>query len=359
MRCHHQAIDGGVGAVVVTLLLVAVTISIQLVPAGGRNVRLPTTVPALYVFGDSLLDVGNNNHLPGADVPQGQRALLRRRLPRRRETHRPLEQRLQRRRLDSQGYGIREEPAGVPVADAALQPSRRQGDRRSELCLWRSWDSRLHCAQLRHHQGSDGSQPGLHHGERPSVQIPVPRRHRHQRHGRVRRHAPADRRGRLLLEPHLQLLGCHHGAVRDGREEVWRDQHRADRVRAAPASAEPHRRVRRRSERARRRLRRRAQVPLGQRAPARPARPRLLARRPVRPDAGDHSRPAGCPTWTPRAAAAAGWAPRAAASSPTRRCAPTAGATSSGTTATPPSAVPSSSRPPSTTDRSASPCRST
>ena len=67
---------------------------------------------------------------------------------------------------------------------------------------------------------------------------------------------------------------------------------------------------------------------------------------------------AGCPTWTPRAAAAAGWAPRAAAS-PTRRCAPTAGATSSGTTATPPSAVPSSSRPPSTTARSASPCRST
>ena len=35
---------------------------------------------------------------------------------------------------------------------------------------------------------------------------------------------------------------------------------------------------------------------------------------------------AGCPTWTPRAAAAACWAPRAAAS-PTRRCAPTAGAT--------------------------------
>ena len=67
---------------------------------------------------------------------------------------------------------------------------------------------------------------------------------------------------------------------------------------------------------------------------------------------------AGCPTWTPRAAAAACWAPRAAAS-PTRRCAPTAGATSSGTTATPPSAVPSSSRPPSTTARSASPCRST
>ena len=62
--------DGGVGVVVVTVLqLIAVTISIQLVPAGGRNVRLPTTVPALYVFGDSLLDVGNNNHLPGADVP--------------------------------------------------------------------------------------------------------------------------------------------------------------------------------------------------------------------------------------------------------------------------------------------------
>jgi hypothetical protein len=27
-------------------------------------------VPAVYVFGDSTLDVGNNNYLPGKDVPR-------------------------------------------------------------------------------------------------------------------------------------------------------------------------------------------------------------------------------------------------------------------------------------------------
>jgi hypothetical protein len=27
-------------------------------------------VPALFVLGDSTLDVGNNNHLPGKDVPR-------------------------------------------------------------------------------------------------------------------------------------------------------------------------------------------------------------------------------------------------------------------------------------------------
>ena len=59
--------DGGVGVVVVTVLqLIAVTISIQLALAAGGN----TVPPALYVFGDSILDVGNNNYLPGADVPR-------------------------------------------------------------------------------------------------------------------------------------------------------------------------------------------------------------------------------------------------------------------------------------------------
>ncbi|PVH47232.1 hypothetical protein PAHAL_4G009700 [Panicum hallii] len=66
MRCHHQAIDGGVGTVVVTLLVVTMASVVQLAPA----VRRPTTAPALYVFGDSILDVGNNNHLPGAGVPR-------------------------------------------------------------------------------------------------------------------------------------------------------------------------------------------------------------------------------------------------------------------------------------------------
>jgi hypothetical protein len=31
---------------------------------------LPAAVPAVYVFGDSTLDVGNNNYLPGKDVPR-------------------------------------------------------------------------------------------------------------------------------------------------------------------------------------------------------------------------------------------------------------------------------------------------
>jgi hypothetical protein len=33
----------------------------------GSAARL---VPAMYVLGDSTLDVGNNNHLPGKDVPR-------------------------------------------------------------------------------------------------------------------------------------------------------------------------------------------------------------------------------------------------------------------------------------------------
>ncbi|RLN11303.1 hypothetical protein C2845_PM09G23980 [Panicum miliaceum] len=73
MRCHHQDINGGVGVVVVTLLVVTISV-VQLVApavAGGGTVRRPTcTAPALYVFGDSTLDVGNNNHLPGAGVPR-------------------------------------------------------------------------------------------------------------------------------------------------------------------------------------------------------------------------------------------------------------------------------------------------
>jgi hypothetical protein len=68
---RHQAINGGVGAAAVTLAM-ATTISIQLAALAGAVAIRPTTtaVPAVYVFGDSLLDVGNNNYLPGADVPR-------------------------------------------------------------------------------------------------------------------------------------------------------------------------------------------------------------------------------------------------------------------------------------------------
>ncbi|CAN6206640.1 unnamed protein product [Urochloa humidicola] len=38
--------------------------------AGIRPSKLVRQVPAVYVFGDSTLDVGNNNYLPGKDVPR-------------------------------------------------------------------------------------------------------------------------------------------------------------------------------------------------------------------------------------------------------------------------------------------------
>jgi hypothetical protein len=37
--------------------------------AAGAGVAQPV-VPAVFVLGDSTLDVGNNNHLPGKDVPR-------------------------------------------------------------------------------------------------------------------------------------------------------------------------------------------------------------------------------------------------------------------------------------------------
>jgi hypothetical protein len=39
------------------------------VGAGAVRASKPV-VPAVFVLGDSTLDVGNNNHLPGKDVPR-------------------------------------------------------------------------------------------------------------------------------------------------------------------------------------------------------------------------------------------------------------------------------------------------
>ncbi|CAN6215579.1 unnamed protein product [Urochloa humidicola] len=52
-------------ALVLSLVLGAV--------AGIRPSKLVRQVPAMYVFGDSTLDVGNNNYLPGKDVPKADR----------------------------------------------------------------------------------------------------------------------------------------------------------------------------------------------------------------------------------------------------------------------------------------------
>ena len=38
--------------------------------AGIRPSKLVREVPAMYVFGDSTLDVGNNNYLTGEGVPR-------------------------------------------------------------------------------------------------------------------------------------------------------------------------------------------------------------------------------------------------------------------------------------------------
>ena len=89
---RHQAINGGIGAAVT--LAMATTISIQLAAladdhgrAGGVRVR-------------GLAPGRGQQQLPaGGGRPPGQHALLRRRLPRRRQTHRKVQQRLQRRRL--------------------------------------------------------------------------------------------------------------------------------------------------------------------------------------------------------------------------------------------------------------------
>lgn len=46
----------------------ALVFTLLLVVAAG--VQLSKIVQAVYVFGDSTLDVGNNNHLPGDQVPR-------------------------------------------------------------------------------------------------------------------------------------------------------------------------------------------------------------------------------------------------------------------------------------------------
>ncbi|CAN6200472.1 unnamed protein product [Urochloa humidicola] len=64
-QCHQAITRVGLFTLVVT------TISIQLaaLAAVASDVRPAAKVPAMYVFGDSTMDVGNNNYLPG-DFPR-------------------------------------------------------------------------------------------------------------------------------------------------------------------------------------------------------------------------------------------------------------------------------------------------
>ena len=50
--------------------LVLVLLGLVFVGAVGASAVGRPVVPAMFVLGDSTLDVGNNNHLPGKDVPR-------------------------------------------------------------------------------------------------------------------------------------------------------------------------------------------------------------------------------------------------------------------------------------------------
>lgn len=49
------------------LVVLCLLISVQVMCATAGNVAPP---PSIFVFGDSTLDVGNNNYLTGPDVPR-------------------------------------------------------------------------------------------------------------------------------------------------------------------------------------------------------------------------------------------------------------------------------------------------
>ncbi|CAN6192570.1 unnamed protein product [Urochloa humidicola] len=61
-QCHHATSCVGL----VVTLVIALSMSLAFASSGGRP---PAKVPAMYVFGDSTMDVGNNNYLQG-DFPR-------------------------------------------------------------------------------------------------------------------------------------------------------------------------------------------------------------------------------------------------------------------------------------------------
>jgi len=68
-------------------------------PSKTKTMRL-RQVPAMYVFGDSTLDVGMQQQLPAREGGSpGRQALLRHRFAGIRQAHRKVQQRLQHRRL--------------------------------------------------------------------------------------------------------------------------------------------------------------------------------------------------------------------------------------------------------------------
>uniref|UniRef100_A0ACD6AI87 Uncharacterized protein n=1 Tax=Avena sativa TaxID=4498 RepID=A0ACD6AI87_AVESA len=55
------------GSLMVLIGILAVALASAVAAAGTTGERV---VPAVFVLGDSTLDVGNNNHLPGKGVPR-------------------------------------------------------------------------------------------------------------------------------------------------------------------------------------------------------------------------------------------------------------------------------------------------
>ena len=51
-------------------MMISAQTMLAAVAAGGVQQKVKRRPAAMYVFGDSTLDVGNNNYLPGADVPR-------------------------------------------------------------------------------------------------------------------------------------------------------------------------------------------------------------------------------------------------------------------------------------------------
>jgi hypothetical protein len=56
-----------------TTLLLSLVLGAAAVAGSVPPSNILRQVPAVYVFGDSTLDVGNNNYLPGRNVPRADR----------------------------------------------------------------------------------------------------------------------------------------------------------------------------------------------------------------------------------------------------------------------------------------------
>ena len=67
----HEAPASAMVERFVLCLIIVLSMEVALSAAAGVFESKPP--PAMYVFGDSTLDVGNNNYLPGTNVPRANR----------------------------------------------------------------------------------------------------------------------------------------------------------------------------------------------------------------------------------------------------------------------------------------------